>query len=92
MYVLYKNPIELDTLYIVQYLNYVGFKLLPMKCIERNHPSWVTDLPSIKTIKGDMYIGLRECLIFYETESNISNLQYKAKSFKEKYPDYKINN
>lgn len=40
-YVLYKKPIQYDTLYIVQYLHYLGINIVPTCCIERNHPEWV---------------------------------------------------
>lgn len=47
-YTLYKNPIQLDTLYIVQYLHYNKINFLPSIIIERNYPQFITDLPTIK--------------------------------------------
>lgn len=89
-YVLYKNPIQTDTLAIVQYLNSLGIKLLPAYCIELNHSSWVVELPSIEVFGGRRYIGLRECIGFYESVSGERNLLKKALEFKEKNPGYKI--
>ena len=89
-YILYKNPTQLDTLYIVQYLYYMGVKLTPRYCIERNHPCWVSELPSIETSNGEKYIGLESCIAFYEENSGIINLLYKSKQFKELNPKYCI--
>ena len=36
MYTLYKNPIQLETLYIVQYLHSKNMVFLPSYIIERN--------------------------------------------------------
>ena len=47
-YTLYKNPIQFDTLSIVQYLYANNIVCLPDICIERNHPAWVTQ-PILKT-------------------------------------------
>jgi hypothetical protein len=49
-YILYKKPIQLETLYIVQYLYYLRIICIPKCCIERNYPIWVNDLPSIETV------------------------------------------
>ena len=39
----------------------------PKICVERNYPEWVTELPSIKDLStGSCYIGLSECVRFYE--------------------------
>lgn len=90
IYILYKNPIQLDTLYIVQYLYYMGVNLIPKNCIERNHPSWVSELPSIETSNGERYIGLESCIAFYEKTSGINNLYSKSTLFKELNPKYCI--
>ena len=89
-YVLYKNPIQLDTLYIVKYLYYNEIKLIPKYCIERNHPSWVIVFPSIETDEGERYIGLESCIAFYEKTSGINNLYSKSTLFKELNPKYCI--
>ncbi len=91
MYILYKNPIQLDTLYIVQYLFYLDIILIPHRCIERNHPSEVTRLPSIYSYEDNQwYIGLDECLKFYEMKSKINNILWEANNFKEENPEYRI--
>lgn len=89
-YTLYKNPVQLDTLSIVQYLHFCGQRVTPTCCIERNHPSWVTQLPSIETSVGDRYIGLEQCTLFYEAVSGKSNLLNEASVFKTNNPHYRI--
>lgn len=44
MYILYKNPIQLETLAIVRYYNIQENRTFP----EINHPSWATSLPSVE--------------------------------------------
>ncbi len=91
-YILYKHPVQLDTLTIVQYLHYCGINdIIPIYCIERNHPKWVINLPSIETNDGKKYIGIDQCIQFYEEYSKISDLTEKSNSFKKTYPDYRIN-
>jgi len=90
-YILYKNPIQYDTLYIVQYLHYLGIILKPQYCIERNYPSWVTSLPSIYVSNNDKkYIGLEECIKFFQQESGVNNVLYKSNEFKKLNPEYRI--
>lgn len=89
-YILYKHPVQLDTLFVVQYLHHLGYDILPEYCIERNHPSWATDLPSIETIQGDRYIGLDECISFYETQTNQTDLLQRSSAFKQSNPNYRI--
>ena len=91
MYTLYKNPIQLDTLYIVQYLYSIGIILLPSLVIERNYPQFVTDLPSI-VYNNNIYNGIEKVIAFYEEKSGIDNLLEKAKEFKMKNPKYTIKN
>jgi hypothetical protein len=88
-YILYKHPIQKDTLAIVQYLHARGILLLPLVCIERNHPDWVTELPSIET-EHSRYKGLKECIEFYEQQSGICGILALAKEFKEQKPEYCI--
>ena len=89
MYTIYKNPIQLDTLYIVQYLHYNNINALPNAIIERNHPSFVTTLPTI-VYENMIYSGIEEVVYFYEKISGISNLLDKALEFKHKNPKYTI--
>lgn len=90
-YILYKNPIQLDTLYIVQYLHSIGINIIPKYCIERNHPKWATELPSIETKNGQKYIGINACIHFYTQISNIENIMEETQKFKKKNPEYRIN-
>ena len=90
-YILYKNPVQLDTLAIVQYLSFLGQPCLPSQIIERNHPAWVTDLPSILADDGKVYIGLRECEQYYCKTSGESNLLDRAVAFKTNNPNYRVN-
>lgn len=67
-YILYKYPIQFETLTMVQYIHFVKkLTLLPLYCIERNHPSWTHDtLPCIHDLDHNIYYkGLRECEYFY---------------------------
>jgi hypothetical protein len=90
-YVLYKKPIQLETLEIVQYLHSLGHRnVTPLCCIERNYPFWVTELPAIETENGDRYIGLDECVKYYEKSNGETELVSKSHKFKMLYPDYRI--
>jgi hypothetical protein len=88
-YVLYKMPISLDTLYIVQYLYFHGISMQPDTIIERKYPSYVTELPTIEC-DGVLYKGLDECVRFYETESQVQDLISLSHAFKIKNPRYTI--
>ena len=91
VYVLYKRPVELDTLNAVQYLHHIGVSVEPQACIERNHPPWVTMLPAIHDLTSQrMYVGLDACISFYEQLSGVSDLLQKSRQFKERNPDYRI--
>jgi len=91
-FILYKNPIQYDTLYIVQYLHSLNINAIPEFCIERNYPSWVSSLPSIKTENDEYYIGLNQCISFFEKNTEIENLYEKSQQFKNDYPTYRIHN
>lgn len=92
-YILYKNPVQIDTLEIVQYLHSLGYqRTTPLYCVERNHPKWVTELPSIETEKGDRYVGLSSCVKYYEDIYHLTNLWNLAHHFKKQHPDYRIHN
>lgn len=93
-YILYKNPVQLETLHIVQYLHSLNIHILPASIIERNHPSFITELPTIihKNKDGSLhtYSGLHQVICFYEEISGISNLLEKANEFKKNNPKYTI--
>lgn len=92
-YSLFKNPLQMDTLAIVQYLNSIGIKLLPEQIIESNWEkidSRIVRVPSITTT-GRIYLGLIEVIDFYEEKSGIKNLLVKAEQFKKENPNYRIN-
>lgn len=87
-YILYKEPVSLDTLYIVQYLHAHGIKLVPKFIIERNHG--VKVLPTI-VCGNNIYSGLQEVIGFYEQISGITDILTKSREWKELNPDYRIN-
>ena len=90
-HILYKSPISMDTLYIVQYLHFCGINAQPVSIFERNHPTNITELPTIYDIQiKKMYSGISEVILFYETLSKIDNLDAKAKDWKKENPDYTI--
>lgn len=89
MYTLYKGPIQLDTLAIVQYLHSRGIALQPGLIVERNYPNYVTQLPSILYM-GQIYSGVQQVVAFYESMSGISNLLVLATDFKRNNPTYRI--
>lgn len=92
-YILFKQPIQYETLSIVQYLHSVGRTILPKYCIERNHPEWITELPSIFVPEtSEHYSGLERCVCFFEEESGMKGLLEESKRFKQKYPNYRIAN
>jgi hypothetical protein len=87
-YILYKEPISLDTLYIVQFLHVHKIILLPTHIIERNHG--VAELPSI-LYNDKLYSGLSEVIKFYENASGLDDLLTKSHQWKDKNPNYRIN-
>jgi hypothetical protein len=90
-YVLYKRPVQLDTLHVVQYLHHAGISVEPQACIERNHPPWVASLPTIHDLTNQqVYVGLDACITFYERLSGIPDLLQKSRRFKERNPEYRI--
>jgi hypothetical protein len=92
-YILYKLPIQYETLNIVQYLYSKGYDARPACCIELNHPEWTArDLPSIETKTGKRYVGLRECTEFYaiDTGENPDELILNATTFKIANPEYRV--
>ena len=73
-YVLHKHPMQIDTLRIVRWLHHHGIPMLPTRCVERNHPAWVRELPAIET-RSERYVGLDACIAFYEECSGVGNLR-----------------
>lgn len=93
-YILYKHPIELDSLAIVQYMYSLGYDLRPKRIVERNHPIDVCILPCIHDLSNNKYYrGMREIICFYENCFSIksNDLLEKALIFKKNNPDYRIN-
>lgn len=90
MYTLYKNPIQMETLAIVQYLYHNNIFILPTVIVERNHPDGII-LPAIYDHKlNTLYEGIDECVKYYEIRSGISNLLENAQMFKEQNPQFRI--
>lgn len=90
-YTLYKEPVQLETLAIVQYLHHCGISLLPSRVIKRCHPPELLPLPSIvEHDSGTVYRGLDGCVRFYEAATGIGNVLSKALVFKQQHPDYRI--
>ena len=88
-YILYKQPIQLETLNIVQYLHNQLMNLLPSVIFERNYPPHITDLPAIQTPK-ELYLGIDRVVYFYGKQSGITNLLQKATYWKTQNPKYTI--
>jgi hypothetical protein len=91
-YILYKKPIQLETLYIVQYLHSLGIIFVPNAIFERGIPLEIYKLPSIYDLnENKLYHGLDETIDFYEKKTQINNLLIKSIDFHDKNPNYKIN-
>lgn len=88
-YILYKQPIQLETLHIVQYLHHQQITLLPTAIVERNHPPHITALPSIQTLT-ELHIGLDRVVNWYEQQTGITDLLKKAIEWKNENPKYTI--
>ena len=94
-YILCKNPVQLDTLAIVQYIHKTtGVFWAPSLIYERQHPvPSGTALPCIieTTIDGDvLHAGFDACVRFYERGSGIDDIVAKAEAFKLDHPNYCI--
>lgn len=88
--ILFKNPIQYDTLYIVRYLHSLGFHdSVPNHIIERNHPTYIKELPTL-SVEHRYYIGIENIIKYYENKYKINNLLDKSIKFNEENPDYKI--
>jgi hypothetical protein len=88
-YILHKNPVQMDTLAVVQYLHCAGRPCTPFGCVERGHPEWATELPCIETV-DERCVGLDACVRFWERVSGVAGLMEKALAFKEACPEYRI--
>lgn len=90
-YILYKNPIQYDTLYIVQYLYSIGINIKPCACVEREYPLEVFELPAIYDLPSKVFhVGLEPVVEYYELKTGISGLLEKSSKFKKENPDYRI--
>lgn len=89
-YILYKSPIQSDTLWIVRFLHSLGEDAKPVCVLERNHPSWVVDLPSISDLDGERYVGFDNCVVFFEKKYGISHLLQRTAEFRSMNPEYKL--
>lgn len=92
-YVLYKEPVSLETLKIVRYLHSLGIDAKPSVIVERNHPPEVIALPAIYDKQGkEWYVGLDRCCEFYEMCSWVYELHMKASAFSDRVGvEYRIN-
>lgn len=89
-YTLYKNPIQTDTLAIVQYLYHNDIFMLPTVIIEKNHPHGI-ELPAIYDhLCNELYEGIDECVRFYETYTGMTGTLDAALAFKAAHPDFHI--
>ena len=94
-YTLFKNRTQLDTLAIVRFLHARGVPASrPVVCIERNHPAWVTSLPSIECSLGSRHVGMKACVRYWEALGGVGVgvgcLEQKARDFAVNNPGYKI--
>jgi hypothetical protein len=88
--ILFKNPIQYDTLYIVRYLHSLGYHdSIPKMIIERNYPVNVIELPTL-FVDNEYFYGLTNIILYYEKKYNITNLLEKSIKFNEENPNYKI--
>lgn len=75
-YVLYKRPVQPETLLWVRWLFHAcGIDARPSVIVEREHPGWVTSLPSIKDLDdGKTYVGLDACVQFLEHKTGVRDI------------------
>jgi hypothetical protein len=91
-YILYKNPVQLDTLAVVQYLHFMGHTdLLPQSIFERCFPGEISQLPAVYDTRDHrLYLGIDEVISFFETRSRVTDLLRKALEFKHQNPHYRV--
>lgn len=94
VYDLYKHPVQLDMLAIVQYLHYIGHTDSRARLIvERNHPrDVVNSLPTIREVQtGTVHNGLDACVHFFERSvGGLMDLAASARDFKISHPHFRI--
>jgi hypothetical protein len=92
MYVLYKNPVQADTLAQVQYLHWLGHEhARPCQVVERNHPDWASQLPSVQDVgTGACHVGGAACSAYLEARFGVDDLASKAAAWKDAHPEYRI--
>ena len=90
VYTLYKNPVQHDTLMIVQYLHSIGIDARPSVIYEREYPPYVRVIPSIIDFSGKMWEGNDGCRQFFETCFEQTDLPQKADQFCKNNPGYRI--
>jgi len=90
-YILYTQPFQYETVHILRYLHFLGIGILPKHCIKEDYPEWVSSLPSIYVPKtSERYIGLDECVRFFEEESGLQGVLEESTLFNQKRPEYRI--
>ena len=92
-YVLYKNPVQPDTLAVVRYLHSVlpTLAACPAACVERSHPPRVTELPAVHDLDTDeWFVGPARCVEFFEARSGLSDLARLSREFAEAHEGYRI--
>jgi hypothetical protein len=93
MYILYKNPVQSDTLAQVQYLHWLGHEHgRPCQIVERNHPEWAAaHLPSVQDVgTGARHVGAAACTAYLQDRFGVDELASKAAAWKAAHPEYRI--
>ena len=72
---------QLNSIYIHKYLQSIHIDITPKHIIEDNYPNCIIEFPSIQ-YNNKYYIGLDECIKFYEHITGISYLNEKALLYK----------
>jgi hypothetical protein len=93
-YVLFKRPVSLDTLAMVQYLHWCGVDARPRAVYERNYPAGV-DAPAIRDDRSTVvHQGLDACATHLVRASRYPGdgpaLLAAARAFKAARPAYRI--
>ena len=82
-YTLYKHPVSLETLAIVQFLHSLGKDVRPCFIVECHYPAWVTELPAILDhLTGDRRVGLAACVKYWELLTKEEDLLTRALTWK----------
>jgi hypothetical protein len=80
---------QINSLYIHKYLQSLQIDVTPKHIITENYPNIITEFPSIQ-YNNKYYIGLDECIKFYEHITGIQYLHEKALQFKIDTPSFKL--